>query len=341
MRTAFLVLCSIAIASAQPQFVSAWNADGHKTVGAIADKLITGTHAGTEVHSILGTMTLQQAAVWPDCARGVNETTLKYSMKKDTNGKPAFPECTPFETNAGKATMEDFVSRNLDQCHPKPGEETCHKGYHYADISVGRDHYDPTFVGARDSDVVHAIVAATHVLKGDPCPPPFSFKDKREALLVLTHYVGDIHQPLHVGAVYLDQNGNRVDPDPSTFDPKTATKGGNFIDVQGSSRNIHKTWDAIPTNLTATHITSDGLLTAAKAVPASAGSTDDWPTTWASETVQQAREAFNSVKFSSAHNGRWTATVPANYSTVQRPIKKTQLARGGARLAQLLEAIWP
>ena len=34
----------------------------------------------------------------------------------------------------------------------------------------------------------------------------------REALRLLAHYVGDIHQPLHVAAVYLDREGRVVDP---------------------------------------------------------------------------------------------------------------------------------
>src|SRR5436309_1048142 len=80
---------------------------------------------------------------------------------------------------------------------------------------------------------VGAVAAATHVLKGDAVPAPFNFKDKREALLALAHYMGDIHQPLHVGAVYLDANGKRVNPDGGTFDPKTATRGGNQILVNG------------------------------------------------------------------------------------------------------------
>jgi hypothetical protein len=49
-------------------------------------------------------------------------------------------------------------------------------------------------------------VATTQVLKGGAAPAPFSLKDQREALLLLTHYVGDLHQPLHVGAIYLDKN---------------------------------------------------------------------------------------------------------------------------------------
>ena len=43
-------------------------------------------------------------------------------------------------------------------------------------------------------------------------PQPFSFETKQEALRVLAHLVGDVHQPLHVGAIYLDAPGNAVNP---------------------------------------------------------------------------------------------------------------------------------
>lgn len=311
----------------------AWGPDGHHTVGAIADRLLKGTNAATQVQAILGTLSLQDAAVWPDCAKGVNPKTFVYQ------GAGHYPECKIYETPAGEAAMIDFVRRNSTNCAPKAGEETCHKQYHYADVSIAHDHYDASFTGARPDDIVGAVAAATHVLKGDPAPAPFDIKDKREALLLLAHYVGDIHQPLHVGAVYLNAKGKRVDPDAGTFDSTTATRGGNQIKVGGSSRNLHATWDAIPASLKVSHVST--LLTKAKAVPATTGPVDDWPKSWASETLKQAQTAFVGIKFSSKQGKTWTATVPTNYSTTSRPIKETQLTRAGARLAQLLTTIWP
>src|SRR5438093_431267 len=67
------------------------------------------------------------------------------------------------------------------------------------------------------------------VVKGQPAPLPFSIRDKKEALFLLAHFVGDLHQPLHVGAIYLDRNGQPVNPDLSGLDPLTETAGGNLI----------------------------------------------------------------------------------------------------------------
>ena len=161
--------------------------------------------------------------------------------------------------------------------------------------------------------------------------------------MLLVHYVGDIHQPLHVGAVYLDANGQIVNPDMGTFDPDTDTRGGNSISVKGGSTKLHALWDQIPESLTVSHVDPE-LLNLAKAVPVTHGQVYDWPASWAGDTLGEARQAFDGIKFGSVQNGRnihWSATLPVDYSARMDDIKKTQLVKAGARLAQLLEAIWP
>lgn len=220
-----------------------WGPDGHHTVGAIVDRLIAGSNAATQVRMILGDMniTLEDASVWADCAKGVVPGD-GYEYRPD---RP-YKECKIFETSAREYEMRDFVRRNDTNCPRKPGEESCHKQYHYADVAIAHDHYDPGFVGARNDDIVAATAAAMHVLKGDPAPAPFSFKDKREALLVLSHYVGDIHQPLHVGVVYLDSHGGLKNPDEGSFGQQSDTHGGNSILLNGDSRRkLHAMWNSL------------------------------------------------------------------------------------------------
>lgn len=48
-----------------------WGNDGHKTVGAIADKLISGTHTVQQVSEIVHDgETLSSVSTWADCAKG-------------------------------------------------------------------------------------------------------------------------------------------------------------------------------------------------------------------------------------------------------------------------------
>ena len=327
------ILCSlfsILIASGQ---AFAWGPDGHHTIGAIADRLIAGTQTATEVKSILGDLSLQDASVWADCAKGI-DPSKNYTYQ--TPGK--YPECKIFETPALEAEMSDYVRRNDTNCSPKPGGESCHKQYHYSDVSIQHDHYDPSYVGARNDDIVAAVTAAIHVLKGDPAPVPFSFKDKREALLLLAHFVGDIHQPLHVGAIYLDAKGKQVNPDVGTFDPKTSTVGGNDITVKGNYHNLHALWDEIPTSLTVSHLNA-ALINQAIAIPATDGQLLDWPTMWASDTIGFAGQAYQGLKFGNQQNSKWNTTLPVTYGKKMDGIKQKQLLKAGAHLAQLLQAI--
>jgi hypothetical protein len=313
----------------------AWGPDGHHTVAALAAQLITGTHAAVQVQNLLGGLSLADAAVWADCAKGVNATTLQYE------GAGKFPECAVFETPGGEAAMVDFVRRNATSCLIKPGEEICHKQYHYADVAIQHMAYQRGFVGARIDDIVAAVVAVTRVLKGDPAPAPFSIADKAEALRLLAHYVGDIHQPLHVGAIYLDRQGNEIDPDEGTVDPAMATRGGNNIAVLPSGkRNLHATWDAIAASLRMSHVNA-AWVAAARAIPATTGTAFEWPTTWASDSVAEANQAFSGLAFGALASGHWTVTLPVGYSARMSTIKKRQLTRAGARLAQLLQDIWP
>jgi len=307
----------------------AWGAAGHETVGAIADQLIAGTNAQTHVQAILGNdLSLSDASTWADCVK-----TLSVSGAA----------CAIFATHGGKAEMTDFVGRN-SSCVRTDGDEDCNKQYHYADVSLKQVAYKPGLVGVRGDDIVGAINAAVHFLKGDPAPAPFGFKDDHEALMALVHYVGDAHQPLHVGAVYLSAKGKRVDPDKSGFKPATFTRGGNFLFIT-TTKQLHGTWDDIPTDLNRDQIDAQWIA-AAKAVPTVPGDVFGWSTSWVTDTLTQAKAAFGQVTFGPLvdkplKGKRWATKLPAGYSARMEAIKKTQLTAGGAHLAQLLEAIWP
>jgi len=318
----------------------AWGPDGHHTVGAIADRLIAGTHADAQVKTLLGPLTLEQAAIWADCAKGVDPAK---DFAYTSAGK--YPECASFETTAIEAEMSDFVRRNDTNCRRVAGDESCHKQYHYTDEAIQRDRYHQGDVGTNEFDVVAAIAATIRVLQGEPAPPPFAIKDKREALILLVHYIGDAHQPLHVGSVYLDRKGDVVDPTPATYEPTTSTQGGNAIttiQVATNRRigNLHATWDDIPEALQPSHVDA-AWLALAREVPPTPGPMAGWAASWANETLLQARAAVNGLAFGPRNNGRWTVPLDGRYDDAMAPVKKRQLTEAGARLAQTLQAIWP
>jgi len=319
---------------------SAWGPDGHHTVGALADRLIAGTPAAAHVHELLDGLSLRDAAVWADCAKGVDPAK---DYRYASPGR--YPECAVFETADGEAEMSDFVRRNDQNCARKPTEESCHKQYHYTDIAIQRTRYTLGPTGTRPDDIVAAVVAATRMLQRGSAPPPFDFRSPREALLLLAHYVGDIHQPLHVGAIYLDAAGRRVDPDAGAPDAATATRGANQIitvDAVTDERcaNLHRVWDDIPARLDDTRIDA-AWLARARAVARSMGPLDAWPAAWATESLGQARRAMAGLQFGPLSGGDWTVTPPPSYRARMASVKRAALTRAGARLAQLLLAIWP
>lgn len=92
--------------------------------------------------------------------------------------------------------------------------------WHYANIPKGKDYSDvePSKYG----DLVIAIQECTRIVKDENS----SRKDKIFYLKMLIHFIGDLHQPMHVG--------------------RLEDKGGNDIQVQWFNKgsNLHKIWDA-------------------------------------------------------------------------------------------------
>ena len=334
--------CTLALA---PSLGWAWGPQGHQTVGAIADQLIAGTPAEQQVKALLGGITLSNASVWADCVKGVSSAdgvNFRYTVARNANGSARYPECTQFETPEESARQIGFVSRNWKQCGAAHDREFCHNQYHYTDVSDLRDHYEETFAGANTHDIVHSINAAIAVLRGERPAAPFQIADKREALLILSHYVGDIHQPLHVAAAYLDGRGRNVDPDDSGLDPKTDTNGGNLIFDR--SRRFHAEWDDIPDFLAVGGSGFSNEVTKARAVLPTTGDMGTWSTQWATDTIASGPLAFKGLRFVPKQGSTpgWTVNgIDATYRGHADVLKGDQLAKAGARLAQVLEIVWP
>ena len=161
---------------------------------------------------------------------------------------------------------------------------------------------------------------------------------------MLAHFVGDIYQPLHVGAVYLDDLGDPINPDlpEVNLDPKSETRGGNSI--SDGSTNLHAEWDAIPASIRPTKL-SARMLDEAKSVGKTPGAASSWPVSWASDTLMVAHRAYGGITYNEdlGKAKHWTAEFKDRkaYLKAKNRIQQEQLARAGARLAQVLNTIWP
>ncbi len=330
-----------------PTSLLAWGYQGHEVVGSIADQLLN-ANARQHVKDIMNLTKppLQTSGPWADCVKSVVSDVDGFEYVVDPAHLEYEVPCTPFKSPEARARMVDYVARNWFNCSTAPGKPpgSCHTTYHFDDVAIQRDRYDRKYFGTNDHDLVSAIGAAIAVLTDKPAPAPFSIRDKKEALLMLAHLVGDLHQPLHVGSIYLDNQGKSVDPDAGQENPATETAGGNLI--QDQNLNLHHEWDDIPTDLGEAF--TKELLEAARQVPPSQGRPEDWPAMWATDTILVARDAFAHLSFVPIQsvppcNCKWSVVFEdhSGYLQAMDAIKRQQLAKGGKRLADLLNAIWP
>ncbi len=339
-RTATLAMVALAAAPA-----AAWNAAGHESVGGIADQLIKGTPTAKRVTAILGG-TLQNAAIWADCAKSVKQVNGVWIF--DMADKWRAKDCDLFAAAPNNKALIGFVSRNSAVCEAQAPHGKCgHTNFHYTDISVAKPHYDPALPGASRIDLLHAIDAAVAVIKNGKAsaksPAPFNISGQREALRLLAHYIGDLHQPLHVGSIYLNDAGQPVDPATKADADAHDNAGGNALMLEGSK--LHELWDTVTTTQRTRALDGSGA-TEARQLPAPTGSADTWPLAWTNDTLDGARKAFEPLKFGPKSPGvkpdQWPATAaePA-YKQARAALQHEQIVKGGARLARLLTELLP
>src|SRR5436190_2134317 len=212
---------------------------GHEIIGAIADQKLARSAAGEKVNTLLDGLTLEKASTIPDEIRGW-----------DKNG-PDDPNAFHFSSHPKiDAQLRDFwhanpPTKDLNSLTPS------HHWFHYTDVPiVGGEKYGDGKVGRSKWDIVHMIPYCIAVLKGEvPEDNPRKIT-KPIAVILLAHFVGDIHQPLHVGAEFFDKEGRPVNPG------KTAEsfedQGGNTLTLNLASAGtesarhakFHGFWDS-------------------------------------------------------------------------------------------------
>lgn len=102
----------------------------------------------------------------------------------------------------------------------KNGSQWSHtKSWHFVDIADGETYQESEH--NHDGDVITALTLNIKILKTSQ-----NIAEKQDALRFIVHFVGDIHQPLHVG--------------------RPEDRGGNDIKVvfKGRNMNLHSLWDS-------------------------------------------------------------------------------------------------
>ena len=191
--------------------------------------------------------------------------------------------------------------------------------WHYQNVDICKP-FDQK-AACRDGNCVSAQIERNAKLLADRTIPE---RERLMALAFLIHFVGDLHMPLHAGDKG-DLGGNRF--------------GANY-GVIGGRLNLHSIWDGLlaERGISTPPGDSEGLLSALGVEERAAmagGTVEDW----ARESWETSRLfAYGAVMADPC--GAVPETRPTiDEATTQRliPIVRRQVARGGLRLARLLD----
>lgn len=291
---------------------------------------------GNAGHRIIGTL----AELHLRDARALQE------VRKILRGNETLADAAVWPDRIKDPLYEDEETAMFRLNHP------AHDTYHYANLPFQSSGYALSVPGARPTDIVQAARDCIQVLRTGK--GPFT---PREALRLLAHYVGDMHQPLHVGNAFVNVRGPLEFVIPKGATGWRPTLGGNALVYGPEHRfNLHSYWDSHAVNLA---MQQDDVPTFAARVmremqPAASwrgagGDPAEWVVQWASEGIAHAKEVHRGVRLVSylgpddekrtAH--RWLIEQPSDYDRRAVPLVRQQLSMAGYRLAAVLRSIWP
>ena len=196
--------------------------------------------------------------------------------------------------------------------------------WHYQDIDVCRP-FDINS-NCKDGNCVTAQIASNLKRLADRTLP---LRDRLMALAFVAHFVGDLHQPLHVGE-HGDNGGNQI----------IASYG-----AIGGKLSLHMVWDGL---LAERAISSPpggprgilGQYSRRQIAAMQQGNVEDWTR----ETWQLSRDEVYNRMFADPCRRRQTGPVAMDEAMTQQliPVVRLQIVRAGVRLAKLLnQALGP
>ncbi|MET4898095.1 S1/P1 nuclease [Sphingomonadaceae bacterium jetA1] len=282
MKSLRLVLAMIAALVVASPAAAYWDY-GHRTVAAIAWANIT-PHTRAGIRQLLRAQARLDTPTCP--VRTIEEASVWpdcIKPIKDATGKSRF----------GYAYVWHY--QNVDICQPFHLPPACDRG-----------------------DCVSAQIPAQQALLHNPRA---SARDRLMALAFLTHFVGDLHQPLHAGDKG-DKGGNDTHVD---------------YGIYATPRlNLHSVWDGLLAERAIS--TPPSMVRRYPAVERRREAAGD-VMAWSRENWAIAKRAYaaamvgDACRPTPAHMHMDEAAIAA-----MAPVEREQIKRGGLRLARLLDA---
>jgi hypothetical protein len=184
--------------------------------------------------------------------------------------------------------------------------------WHFASVADGGTYAASTQDPA--GDVVTATKKAVETLKSSKA----SQQDKAEAVKFLVHFIGDMHQPLHVGRV--------------------EDRGGNSIKVKlfDEDSNLHKVWDEGLIDSEKLSYTEWSTLLRRR-LEGQDSQTQQWKNSsiedWAQESINVRAQVYDFGR-----QGEGLPKLSYEYRLKNRPLLERRLLQAGVRLAAILDA---
>ena len=184
--------------------------------------------------------------------------------------------------------------------------------WHFIDIPIDKPHLDMARDCPKEGCVISKIEEFQKVL-ADPALTP---EQKKEPLMFLIHFIGDMHQPLHCSDNH-DRGGNDV-----------------RLDFFGRPSNLHSVWDSgLLGRLGAEDAEFAEFskeLSNSRAKKWGRGTVRDW-----AEQSHKIGVKFVYAKLAPKGEGG-TIQITPEYEKMADPIVREQIERAGARLAAAL-----
>lgn len=345
MRARVLFLGVVAASLCVGTRAWAWGNEGHEIVAAVASQGLS-AQAKKQVEALLGGPELRPrmayVSTWADEMRSWQRA--RRDAQRNRQPLPPLPE---YFARDAAPVAQSFAEEARNEGQPD---------WHFVNLPLGTPAYRPGGIGTRKDDIVQTIRRCTLVLQGKAGAG--EHLTPQQALRLLIHYVGDLHQPLHTACGYwiAGANGQLFRATPGQAARGVHDRGGNSVVFGGDSRrSLHSLWDGPMVRAAKGRNSTEAFI---NALVSDLGGADVWkelgdaverPAVWASEVAGSAQQAYEGLtilggEVTSGPQGRSVridATLPPTYEQSFSRVARNQLARAGFRLAALLNAIWP
>ena len=301
----------------------AWAQEGHAAVAALAAELIS-PKTRTKIQDLLATggdKDLVSVASWADAVL----------MAAHDEGP----------------LHGDEEAMAFNRKFPKSGM------WHFVNLPLGATSYQQITRFDAPDNIVHAISRCIEVLEAPSSTP--EDLTKLQALRLLVHFVGDIHQPLHCGTgfyTFSESGSPQLDIEPESAFGKANDRGGNLLYYGANAiQQLHALWDKILVEEVSDSFDYRVLTEFLRKfyLPKEFGRTPgdyhEWAKLWAIDSVRIAALAYRGISFGNVEFGadgglyRIEISLQPGYQESNKARAALQLAKAGVHLAQLLDSI--